>query len=608
MVNESALLAPQEEMNDIELAAMRAQELEDSFIEDSFPKGFSFEDGWLVFQRASKKVKDGASSPPSFLPICSRLEVIGHTRDKNNENHGRLLKFKDDDGYEHLWSMPMDWLAGDGKEVRGVLLNKGLQISSCREAKNKILEYIQKCNPVDRVRCVSQIGWYGQSFVLPELSVYLASFVAEKIILQSNTHFSNHFSRKGNLKEWQKIADLCSGNTRLTFAVSLAFAPPLLHLLDEENGGFHFRGKSSTGKTTTLYVAASVWGEKSYIQNWRATVNGLEGVASNFNDTLLCLDEIGQIDSSEIGDAAYTLANGIGKSRGHKRGGLQNRAKWRLLFLSTGEISLSDHMELSKKKSRAGHEMRVLDIPVDICTYGCFGNIHDCKDGEEFVNLLGELCRKNYGIAGVKFLENLINYQKESKLRVESLIQESTDMYLPERSSSQVKRAFRRFALVAAAGELATSFGVTNWEQGEATTSEMQCFQDWLSSRGTKGIQEEMSILSQVRHFFELHGESRFSPWSSVEDIENAKTFNRVGYKRSEDAETFFYVFPEAFKREVSEGFDAAAVAKVCQKYGFLDSDGSSATKSVRLPQAKRTQRVYLFVASKIFELKEESC
>jgi uncharacterized protein (DUF927 family) len=46
----------------------------------------------------------------------------------------------------------------------------------------------------------------------------------------------------------------------LIFAVSAALAGPLLFLCDEQPGGFHFVGSSSTGKTTALQLAGSVLG------------------------------------------------------------------------------------------------------------------------------------------------------------------------------------------------------------------------------------------------------------------------------------------------------------------------------------------------------------
>jgi len=99
------------------------------------------------------------------------------------------------------------------------------------------------------------------------------------------------------MDEWRDtIGQLSSGNSRLMFAISTAFAPTLAKLVGEDSGGFHFRGASSSGKTTALKVAASVWGKPDvYCRLWRSTTNGLEGLAALHNDGLLILDELSQI-------------------------------------------------------------------------------------------------------------------------------------------------------------------------------------------------------------------------------------------------------------------------------------------------------------------------
>ena len=61
-------------------------------------------------------------------------------------------------------------------------------------------------------------------------------------------------------------------------------------------------GTSSIGKTMILIVAGSVWGGggmQGYRREWRATLNGLEGVAAMHSDALLALDEMGEIDGRD---------------------------------------------------------------------------------------------------------------------------------------------------------------------------------------------------------------------------------------------------------------------------------------------------------------------
>jgi uncharacterized protein (DUF927 family) len=95
----------------------------------------------------------------------------------------------------------------------------------------------------------------------------------------------------GTVKDWREaVAGKCIGNSRPVFAVSAAYAAPLLLLAKEESGGFHFVGPSRFGKTIVLRAACSVWGGggiNGYLRPWRATSNGLESIAEAHCDTLL---------------------------------------------------------------------------------------------------------------------------------------------------------------------------------------------------------------------------------------------------------------------------------------------------------------------------------
>jgi putative DNA primase/helicase len=85
-----------------------------------------------------------------------------------------------------------------------------------------------------------------------------------------------------------------------------------------------------------------------------------------------------------------------------------------------------------------------------------------------------------------------------------------------------------------------------------------KCFCNWLQGRGGEGAQEEQAMLSQVRQFFERHGESRFTPWDAVNDY---KSINRAGFRlKNDEGEEELLVFPGVFKSEISAGFDTTAV------------------------------------------------
>jgi uncharacterized protein (DUF927 family) len=100
-------------------------------------------------------------------------------------------------------------------------------------------------------------------------------------------------------------------------------------------------------------------------------------IAEAHCDTLLCLDEMGQVEAREAGDIAYMLANGFGKGRARRDDSERPPAQWRLLFLSSGEVSLADKMAEIGRRSKAGQEVRLVDIPADAgAGWGAFEELH----------------------------------------------------------------------------------------------------------------------------------------------------------------------------------------------------------------------------------------
>jgi putative DNA primase/helicase len=99
-------------------------------------------------------------------------------------------------------------------------------------------------------------------------------------------------------QDWTaNVGALAAGHRLLRFSIATALAGTLLDIGGFESGCFHFFGKSSEGKTTSLRMAASVWGsgaDGGYVRTWRATANGLEAAFAGASDTCLPLDELGR--------------------------------------------------------------------------------------------------------------------------------------------------------------------------------------------------------------------------------------------------------------------------------------------------------------------------
>ncbi len=225
--------------------------------------------------------------------VSALVHVEGLIRDENSENWGKIIIFDDPDGYFHEIEISNQYFTHDSKStVIAELRKAGLTIYS----EKLLYEFLTRCHPEKRYLRVHQIGWADKRFVLSNFHTFGPQTDNTDTLFLSTTN-SESFDIKGGLDQWKYcIGNYCVGNPNLIFAVSTAFAAPLLRLCNIEGGGVHLYAGSSSGKTTTLSVAASVCGGPKYLKSWRTTDNALESVARAHNDSLLILDEIGQVD------------------------------------------------------------------------------------------------------------------------------------------------------------------------------------------------------------------------------------------------------------------------------------------------------------------------
>jgi putative DNA primase/helicase len=531
--------------------------------------------------------RDGKPTAPEW--VCSRLDVQARTCDQDGQGWGYLLTFADPVGKLKQWAMPARMLSADGGEYRGSLLGMGLLIAPSPRARNLLTQYIQTRQPGEFVTCTDRVGWHGLAFVLPTETI---GDGAERIVFQTESAQPNTFRVKGTPEQWrERIAAPCAGNSRLVFALSCAFAGPLLRPAQMESGGFHFRGDSSSGKTTALKVAASVYGGADYMQRWRTTDNALEAIAAQHCDGLLILDELAQVDPKTAGECAYMLANEQSKARATRTGTPRARLSWRLLFLSAGELGLADHMAEGQKRTRTGQEVRMADIPADAGKgMGAFENLHGHEGGSNFSRHLVGQAGSVYGATGRAWLQWLTENTDTLKTRIREASAALGAQIVPEAASGQVHRVGARFALVGAAGELATAAGLTGWAVGESEQAARECFNAWLAARGGIGNGEETAMLRQVRRFLEAHGAGRFTWMHRAIDDRAPNTINRAGMRRhvndrgepikmdsgdgmeysprmnaanAEGVTVEYFVLSEVFKSEMCQGFDSQAVARV---------------------------------------------
>lgn len=547
-----------------------------------------------------------------FLHVCSPLKILARTRDDKGNSWGLLVELIDPDGAQKRWNIPARCMAGDfGREVIAPLVDMGLSLApneKVRESKNNLQTYLQAYQSAERARIVTQLGWHGEAYLLPDKQLGANK---EQLYFCADEAELPPINQSGTLDQWrQNIGAVCIGNHRLAFAVSVAFAGPLLELVGYESGGFHLYGDSSGGKTTHLQVAASVWGGPAMVRQWRTTDNKLESTAAAHSDGLLVLDEIGQCAAHVIGETVYMLGNGKGKARANDRGGKGRPVyEWRLLFLSTGEKTLEQHMVEAGKDLKAGMEVRMVAIPADAgASMGLFESLNGFADAANLADALKANAKKYHGTPIAEFLEKLTQQERPQFPKLLGImVDKIARKIVPSNAGGQVQRVAQRFALVAVAGELATTYGITGWPDGFATTAAQVCFDAWLAARGGAGDMESNKIVETLRLVVERYGESRFTRWDAVEpkiDDHAPRTIDRLGFKRTIEKSGYgldtsthvtLYFLPEAWRTQVFKGHNIANVNKELMRRGILlaGNDGKS-SQSVTLPSMGKKARAYI--------------
>ena len=227
----------------------------------------------------------------------------------------------------------------------------------------------------------------------------------------------------------------------------------------------------------------------------------------------------------------------------------------------------------------------MIDMPADAgAGLGIFEALHEFESGGALAQHLARATESTYGTAGRAWLEHLTDNTEGLGRALRERMDRIESSLVPELASGQVQRVGRRFALVAAAGELASEAGITGWPAGAATEGARRCFNAWIEARpGGIGMSETAQMLRQMRGWFGLHGDARFVDWNRADDDHAPKVMSRAGWRKPIKTPTGleeltgweWFVLPDVFRTECCKGFTERAALRLLDARGHLHRESS---------------------------------
>ena len=492
--------------------------------------------------------------------LFPEIEIIGQARDPDGQGWGRLIAFRNNDGRRLEGLIQDSDLTGKGDNVREALTSSGLPLySTGRNIARYLCDYIYNRPIVNRenpdlmpqkVAIARRGGWLGEAFITPNGVIGDSE---ERIYYEPAGNAKANYDQAGSIEKWRdSVGYLARYSSPLTLAICTALAAPLLSRIswvEQKSGGFHFYSTSTVGKTSIAEAAAGVYGKPSpdggRVISWSGTANAVESVAAAHNDSLMCMDELKTAKPYEVNDIIYRLANGVSKSRLNKDIDLRAPLTWLILWISTGELTVSRYLKKAGADIHAGTDIRSIPIdvgmgvraaPMDRDTLGIFEAIPPrFKNISEAFSLLSVGTRENYGKLGRKWLESLTANADALETQAEPFAR-AFEKKAPKEIGAQQSRELNRFKLCAVAGEIATEAGLTGWQEGQVTDAVIKLMERYFAglTTGTKEARrliESLQEAAQTPYKFALYGTSERAEYGY-------RNFEPSSITPSEDSDT----------------------------------------------------------------------
>lgn len=278
-------------------------------------------------------------------------------------------------------------------------------VDSIRDQEENSFLKKQKCSFVH-----TDLGWHDPKNNNKPMFKATTS-IGDNLPNRSKYIGSIEISHGGTYQGWkQMVEEYVLNHPALETILIAALSSVVVGLIGEdttrESPILHFADSSSSGKTTSAMLAASVGGrpfqgsernrdtgmlQNSLYQSWHGTVNAILGLQKGNMGFPIILDELSKVGgNTDLTALVYSFSDGTDKSRMNKDLEVIRTAPFRTSIISFGEISLLDKC----KEKNDGLRLRVFELSGKL------------TDDAEHSRMIKKLCGENYGFA----LEKMATY------------------------------------------------------------------------------------------------------------------------------------------------------------------------------------------------------
>lgn len=372
------------------------------------------------------------------------------------------------------------------------------------------------------------------------------------------------FAPAGTYEGWREAMLPVAQYERVALAVYASLAAPLLHVLQADPFVVDYCGVTSKGKTTTLGVAASVWGNPdpmapaSAVGTWNATAVFAERRAALCNGVPAILDDTKQRRKDEdIARVIYSMAGGQGRGRGERGDGVRSTATWRTIGLISGEQPAVSFTQ------DGGTRGRVLTL---------WGSPFGGNAAADVASLRIRL-KQHYGHAGPRFVSHLLANQDRWPEWREAWAEAATAYAQTDPGSTVATRIASYAATIWMAATIAHDIELLPWDWRDPFGAQLWSTlieEAGEANRAAAAARDMYGWAVSMRHAFDgqlatgNNGQNELPPGTGTGYIGRWKDYeNYIGFVPSKATE---------FLKRL--GYDADAVYRAWDDAGWLLASG----------------------------------